>query len=198
MQRFAGVFDYKLSLSIFAFIFVAELPDKTALASLVLATRHRPLPVFIGAALALTIQSVIAVAAGGLFSLLPTKVVHIGAGLLFLVSAIFMWRRKEEANLDTRDSDQRGGFFRVLWIVFGVVFVAEWGDLTQIATAGFAARYHAPMTVFCAATSALWAVAALAVLVGNRAGKLLDPRVTQRIAAVLFAAVGIALLSGRL
>jgi putative Ca2+/H+ antiporter (TMEM165/GDT1 family) len=188
---------YKLFLSVFAVIFVAELPDKTALASLVLATRHRPLPVFIGAALALTVQSVVAVAAGRLFALLPAKVVHVGAGVLFLVSAVFMWRRKEEHEGGTKDSGQRAGFFRALWVVFCVVFVAEWGDLTQIATAGFAARYHAPVTVFCAATAALWAVAGIAVFVGHRAGKLLDPRLTQRIAAVLFAGVGAALLLGR-
>lgn len=189
---------YKLFLSVFAVIFVAELPDKTALASLVLATRHRALPVFLGAALALTVQSIIAVAAGGLFSLLPTKVVHVGAGVLFLVSAVFMWRRKDEDEPATKDSGQQLGFWRALGLVFGVVFVAEWGDLTQIATAGFAARYHAPLTVFCAATAALWAVAAIAVFVGNRAGKLLDPHLTQRIAAVLFAGVGVALLLGRL
>jgi putative Ca2+/H+ antiporter (TMEM165/GDT1 family) len=193
------MFDQKLFLSVFAFIFVAELPDKTALASVVLATRHRPLPVFLGAALALAVQSVVAVAAGGLFALLPAKVVHIGAGVLFLVSAIFMWRRKEEAEEGFKDdSPEGGGFFKPLWLAFGVVFVAEWGDLTQLATAGFAARYHARLTIFCAATLALWAVAALAVLIGNRAAKILDPKLTQKVAAVLFAGVGVALLLGRL
>jgi Ca2+/H+ antiporter, TMEM165/GDT1 family len=194
------MFDYRLFLSVFGVIFVAELPDKTALASLVLATRHRALPVFLGAALALTVQSLIAVAAGRLFALLPMSVVHIGAGILFLVSAIFMWRRKEEVAEESKTEAQAQhlSFFRALWLVFGVVFVAEWGDLTQIATAGFAARYHAPVTVFCAATVALWAVAAIAVFVGNRAGKLLDPHLTQKIAAVLFAGVGVALLLGRL
>jgi Ca2+/H+ antiporter, TMEM165/GDT1 family len=78
--------------------------------------------------------------------------------------------------------------------VFTVVFIAEWGDLTQIATAGFEARYQSPILVFAAATAALWSVAALAVFVGNRAGRLLDARVTQRIAAVLFGLVGTALL----
>jgi putative Ca2+/H+ antiporter (TMEM165/GDT1 family) len=189
---------YRLFVSVFAVIFVAELPDKTALASLVLATRHRALPVFLGAALALTVQSAVAVAAGGLFSLLPAKVVHVGAGILFLGSAVFMWRRKDEDEGGLKDGDRAVGFFRALWIVFGVVFVAEWGDLTQIATAGFAARYHAPATVFCAATAALWLVAGIAVFVGNRAGKLLNPRVTQRVAAVLFAAIGVALLAGRI
>src|SRR5450631_1153131 len=103
MRRLIGMFDYRLFLSIFAFIFVAELPDKTALASLVLATRHRPLPVFLGAALALTIQSVIAVAAGHLFSLLPAKAVHVGAGIVFLVSAIIMWRRHSDEADSSKD-----------------------------------------------------------------------------------------------
>ncbi|HTA35943.1 MAG TPA: TMEM165/GDT1 family protein [Solirubrobacteraceae bacterium] len=193
------MFDYRLFFSIFGVIFVAELPDKTALASLVLATRYRATPVFLGAALALAVQSLIAVAAGRLFSLLPVKVVHVGAGVLFLVSAVFMWRRKDEEEAAPKDGaePQQVGFLRALWIVFSVVFIAEWGDLTQIATAGFAARYHAPVTVFCAATAALWAVAAIAVFAGNRAGKLLDPHLTQKIAAVLFAGVGVALLLGR-
>src|SRR5256885_1002062 len=82
--------------SVFAIIFVAELPDKTALASLVLATRHKPLPVFVGAALALTVQSVVAVAAGHLLGLLPPRTVHIASGVLFLASAIVMWMRKSE------------------------------------------------------------------------------------------------------
>jgi len=190
--------DHRLFLSIFGFIFIAELPDKTALASLVLATRHRALPVFLGAAMALTVQSAVAVATGRLFALLPAKAVHLGAGVLFLVSAIFMWRRKEEDEPGDETEGQPAGFLKAFSIVFSVVFIAEWGDLTQIATAGFAARYRAPVTVFCAATAALWAVAGLAVFIGNRAGKLLNPVITQKIAAVLFAGVGVALLAGRL
>ena len=82
--------------SVFGVIFLAELPDKTALAALVLATRHRPLPVFLGTALALVIQSLIAVIAGSLLSALPAQPVRIGAGLLFLGSAVWMWRRKDD------------------------------------------------------------------------------------------------------
>jgi len=76
------------------------------------------------------------------------------------------------------------------------VFVAEWGDLTQIGTAGFAAKYSAWLTVFLASSLALCSVAALAVVVGNRAGKLLDPVLTQRAAAVVFAIVGVLLATG--
>ncbi len=188
---------WALLASVFGVVFVAELPDKTALAALVLATRHRPLPVLLGAASALTIQSIVAVAAGHLLSLLPPRPVHVVAGIVFLVSAVAMWLRKEDDEKDVRDRDVRG-FWASVWLVFGVVFVAEWGDLTQLATAALAARYRAPIVVFAGATLALWAVAAIAVFVGHRAGKLLDPHVTKRIAAALFAVVGAALVAGLL
>ena len=185
-----------LFLSVFGVIFVAELPDKTALATLVLATRHKPWPVFLGTALALTVQSVVAVAAGGLLSMLPSRPVHIAAGALFLVSAVYMWRRKEEKESPTHGPEKDGSFFRSARLVFTVIFIAEWGDLTQLATAALAARYKAPLTVFLAATAALWSVAGIAVFLGNRAGKLLDAKLTQKIAAAIFVFLGLALITG--
>jgi putative Ca2+/H+ antiporter (TMEM165/GDT1 family) len=185
----------RLFVSIFAVIFVAELPDKTALASLVLATRHRALPVLAGAAAALAIQSLVAVIAGSLLGLLPPRAVHIGSGVLFLVSAIVMWRKHEE-EADAGQDGGQVGFAKAFTMSFMVVFVAEWGDLTQIATAGFAAHSRQPVLVFCAATAALWAVAAVAVIVGKHAGHLLNPKITQKVAAVLFALVGVALITG--
>lgn len=186
--------------SVFGVIFVAELPDKTALAALVLATRHKALPVFLGTALALTVQSVVAVAAGGLLSLLPARPVHVGAGLLFLVSAVVMWRRQADDDEDEAGPGHHAHhpptFLRSFGTVFGVVFIAEWGDLTQLGTAALAARYKSPLAVFGGATLALWGVAGLAVFVGNRAGKLLDPELTKRVAAVIFGLLGIALVVG--
>jgi Ca2+/H+ antiporter, TMEM165/GDT1 family len=191
---------WQLLLSVFGVIFVAELPDKTALAALVLATHYEPLPVFMGAALALTVQSAVAVAAGGLLSTLPSRPVHAGAGMLFLVSAVLMWQRRgtdaSERWRSRAAADTRPSFQGALWAVFVVVFIAEWGDLTQLGTAALAARYAAPLAVFCGATLALWAVTALAVVVGNRAGKLLDPEHTKKVAAVVFALIGLLLLIG--
>lgn len=178
-------------------VFVAELPDKTALAALVLASRNAAMPVFVGTAAALTVQSAVAVAAGQLVSLLPPGVVHLVAGAVFLVSAVVMWLRKPDDEEAAATAD-KPGFWRTAWLVFVVVFIAEWGDLTQIATAALAARYAAPLAVFVGSTAALWSVSAIAVVVGNRAGKLLSPRVTQKVAAVLFAVVGAALLAGLL
>jgi putative Ca2+/H+ antiporter (TMEM165/GDT1 family) len=196
---------FKLGAYVFGVIFVAELPDKTALAALVLATRHRALPVFLGSALALTVQSAVAVAAGSLFSLLPARAVHWGAGIVFIGSAFIMWTRKEQPGKalalekdDGRAHTASAAFWKAAATVFGVVFIAEWGDLTQLATAAFAARERSPVVIFIAATAALWAVAGIAVGIGNRAAKVLDPMVTKRVAAILFAAIGVALVIGYL
>jgi putative Ca2+/H+ antiporter (TMEM165/GDT1 family) len=152
--------------------------------------------VFVGTATALTVQSVVAVGAGQLLSLLPSRVVHVVSGLVFLASAVAMWLRKVATEDEQKKSADGPGFWRAAWLVFGVVFIAEWGDLTQLATAALAAHYAAPVAVFAGATAALWSVAAIAVFVGHRAGKLLSPALTQRIAAVVFAVVGVALVVG--
>jgi putative Ca2+/H+ antiporter (TMEM165/GDT1 family) len=186
----------QVALSVYGLIFIAELPDKTALATLVLATRHRPLPVFLGAAAALAIQSLVAVGAGQVIALLPARIVHVVAGIVFIVSALAMWFQREEPDDEKDDAAPSVGFWRATWISFAVLFVAEWGDLTQLATAALAARYRAPVAVFAGATLALWSVVALAAVAGNRVGKVLSPRTTLRVAAVLFGVVGVALVAG--
>lgn len=187
--------DLRIFATVFGVIFLAELPDKTAVAAVVLATRHRPMPVFVGTALALVVQSVVAVCAGGVLSLLPARPVHIAAGLLFLVSAVFMWRREEEPE-EAADAAHPEGFWPAVWKSFLVVFIAEWGDLTQLGTAALAARYRAPVTVFVSASLALCLVAAIAVFIGNRLSAVLHPRHTQRVAALVFVVLGIGLVSG--
>lgn len=182
-------------LSVFAVIFVAELPDKSALTAFVLATRHKPFAVFAGAAIALTLQSLVAVAAGHLLSRLPSRAVHIGAGVLFVGSAVVMWRQAEETEVREKDGPD-AGFWKTAWVAFAVIFLVEWGDLTQLATAALAAHYAAPVTVFVGATAALWAVVGIAVFAGSHAGKLLPPRATKRVASAIFCAVGIAFMTG--
>ncbi len=188
---------FSLFLYVFGVIFVAELPDKTALAALVLATRNKPIPVFAGTAVALAVQSAVAVAAGRLFALLPARPVHVVAGLVFVVSAGVMYVRKEEAPAAAHESggaSTEASFVRTAVASFTVVFLAEWGDLTQLGTAALAARYAAPWVIFFASTLALCAAAAVAIVVGNRAAKVLNPVAVQKVAAVLFALVGLALV----
>ena len=190
-----------VAFSVFTLVFLLELPDKTALAVVLLATRHRPLPVLAGAAGAFAVQTVVAVFAGSLFGLLPRDLVRIAAGILFLVLAFILIRRnlrrvrmEEEREVETEE--RRMG--HPLLASFTVVFIAEWGDLTQLATAALQARYQQPLIVFLAALIALWLVTGLAVVLGNRLGSLIPERPLQIGAAVVMVVAGIALLSGLL
>jgi putative Ca2+/H+ antiporter (TMEM165/GDT1 family) len=185
--------------TVFTVIFLLELPDKTALAALLLATRHRPLPVLLGAAAAFVIQSAVAVAAGSLLSLLPREPIRVGAGLLFLVMAALLVRRnfrKEESEEKRAVEQEERRHRRPFVTAFTVVFVAEWGDLTQLATAALQARYQQPVVVFTAATLALWGVSAIAVTLGNRLGAWIPERPLQLAAAGVMVLVAVALITG--
>jgi putative Ca2+/H+ antiporter (TMEM165/GDT1 family) len=189
--------DWKLFGSTFALIFVSELPDKTAFASLLLATRNRPLPVFFGAASAFVVQSFVAVTFGSLLNLLPANLIHVGAGLVFWILAVLMWRRKEPGEEEVyHGGGAQNRFVKTMISSFVVIFIAEWGDLTQLATAALSARYAAPATIFAAATLALWAVTGVAVVIGHSARQTVQPKLLQRIAAITFVAVGTTLLIG--
>lgn len=146
---------------------------------------------FAGAAAAFVVQCFIAVAFGGVLSLLPARAVRAGAGLVFLGFAWAMWNREEEEMPEVEAPPEEPGFLSSAAAAFAVIFVAEWGDLTQLATATLAARHGRPLTVFLAATSALWCVAGLAVAAGRRLKASFDPRPLERFAAALFALVGV-------
>lgn len=156
--------------SVFGLIFVAELPDKTAIASLVLGTKYRASWVFTGVAAAFAIHVVIAVAAGALIAQLPRRPVEAMVGALFLVGAIGLWRRTTSDDEDEKTVGElpaNAGFARVSSMGFVIIFVAEFGDLTQILCANLAAHYNAPLAVGIGATLGLLAVALLAILGGK-------------------------------
>ncbi|RFU21464.1 UPF0016 domain-containing protein [Geodermatophilus marinus] len=173
----------------FALVLPVELPDKTLFASLVLATRFAPLPVFVGVGTAFGLQVAIAVTAGSLLSLLPEALVSGVVTVLFLVGAVLLWRAAgsgpEEAG-EAADARERTSFLRAATISFGVLFAAEWGDLSQLATAGLAARLGAPVSVFLGAWAALLVVSGLAVFLGSRLADRLPVALIRRVAAALF------------
>ena len=171
---------------VFGVIFIAELPDKSLFASLVLGSRFPAWYVWLGAASAFSVHVVIAVTAGKLLSFLPHPALESIVALLFLTGAMLLFfgkhgvedekppRVKVAPKVDSR-------FWKIYGTSFGVVFLGEWGDVTQIATANYAASYHDPWSVGLGALLALWAVTALAVTLGVRALTLVPPRVLQRI-----------------
>src|ERR1700730_17063519 len=148
--------------SAFAIVFVAELPDKTALASLVLATRFRARDVIAGAWLAFLVQTIVATVAGTFLHLFPERPIHIAAGVGFLVFAGLALRRDTSDELaeeeESAASAQRRRRLPPVVVSFLVVFAAEWGDLTQLATAALVARVHNPLPVAAGAIAALWLV----------------------------------------
>ncbi len=166
---------------------IAEVPDKTAIASMLLGAGRYPVAVFIGVAGAFVIQSAVAVAFGSTISLIPGHVVHLLAGILFIVFAVMMWWRSMGSGIDDEHSQRSAaGFWSAAGSAFLVIFIAEWGDLTQLATAALAAEHPLPLTIFCAATLALWLVSAVAIWLGHRLRASLPVRLLQRIAAVAF------------
>ena len=76
---------------------------------------------------------------------------------------------------------------------FVVIFIAEWGDLTQILTANLAAHYHSGLSVAVGSILALWTVAALAVLGGQGLLRFVNISTIRKVtAAVLFVFGGVA------
>ena len=178
----------------FVAVLPAELPDKTILACLILSSRYRPSVVFGGAATAFLAQVIIAVAAGGALSLLPHHVIEASAAGVFVVGAalLFMQREKQDQQdeQDEQDEDSgrdgaRTGFWPVFGTAFAVVFLAEFGDLTQFMTISLAARFHDPISVGIGATLALWVAAGCAVTLGWRLLKLIPMQWLTRGAAVV-------------
>jgi putative Ca2+/H+ antiporter (TMEM165/GDT1 family) len=180
---------WSVVLAAFVLVLPVELPDKTLFASLVLATRFPPLPVLVGVGTAFGLQVAIAVTAGSLLSLLPEALVTGVVALLFLVGAVILWRSATggpEDGGEAAEAREQTSFLRAAAISFGVLFAAEWGDLSQLATAGLAARYDAPLSVFAGSWAALLVVSGLAVFLGKKLADRLPIALIRRVAAGLF------------
>jgi Ca2+/H+ antiporter, TMEM165/GDT1 family len=185
--------DLAVALTTFVVIFPAELPDKSLFASLVLGTRFRPLPVFCGVAAAFAVHVVIAVAIGGVFALLPQRLVLFVVAALFAGGSALLLLGKEDdseaAEASSAVTDRSP--VRIALASFGVVFLGEWGDITQITTANLAARYGAPLSVGTGALLALWSVAALALSVGRGLVQRVPARLVRRITGVILAVLAV-------
>ena len=180
----------------FLAVFPAELPDKTMVATVVLTTRYRrPAAVWIGAAAAFTVHVVVAVTAGRLLTALPEVGVQLGVAALFATGAVLLWRSDEGIEVAGDLVAPPSTFLAAVAGSFGVVLLAEWGDLTQLATAGLAARSDAPVWTGLGALAALWTVAAIAATAGTALARRIPVRLLRRIAAVVFATLAVVTLA---
>ena len=173
-------FDLAAAAIAFALIFPSEFPDKTFVASLVLATRFRHLWVWLGIVAAFAVQMAIAVLAGSLLTFLPQRIVLAATFVLFVVGAVLLIK----GGLTSRAAERAAAVaeeqevvarvaavaaptaWRVVVTSFLVIFVAEWGDLSQLLTAGLAARTGSPLSVYLGSWLAVSLVCGIAVAVG--------------------------------
>ena len=159
----------------FGSIFIVELPDKTFIAALVLSTRYKPLAVWIGVGLAFGVQTLVAVTAGALATLLPDELIKSVAILIFLLGAFLLVRTAPGADAEEKAQEEEyaaksaepKSFVGAAVASFLVLFAAEWGDLSQLLTISFVTKYHDHVNVFIGAWSALLVVSGLAVLAGR-------------------------------
>jgi len=176
----------------FGTVFLAELPDKTMVASLVLTTRYRrPLAVWVGVSSAFVLHVVLAVSIGSLLRRLPDTPVKLAVAALFLIGGAMLLRGEADDDDDGDVLPNDISFRRVALTSASVVGLAEFGDLTQLATAGIATRYAAPIAVALGAWCALATVAALAVTAGKWIVQHVPLQLVQRIAGCVFIAFGV-------
>jgi len=159
----------------FLLILPIELPDKTFIATLVLATRYKPLPVWIGVSVAFLVQTVVAVTLGGLIGELPRMPVEIFAALMFMVGGLILIRGAGKADVEEAETEHefeakaKAGIhgWQVVGTSFLVLFVAEWGDLSQLLTVGLVVKYQDRVSVAVGAFLALATVSALGAVLGR-------------------------------
>lgn len=192
---------------VFGAIFLVELPDKTFIATLVMSTRFRPLLVWIGVGLAFLVQTLVAVVAGGLLAKLPTTPVQLVAIAMFLIGGVILLKGAAGADAEEAETEEefaeksnrqvRG--WQIVSMCFGIIFLAEWGDLSQLLTASMVLKYGEPVSVFLGAWAALLAVSALGAALGRTLLTKMKLSTIRRIGGVVclvLALMGILELTG--
>jgi Ca2+/H+ antiporter, TMEM165/GDT1 family len=173
---------------------LGEMGDKTQLLALLLAARFRaPRPIIAGILVATLANHALAAALGAWLTQVVDPVwLRWGLGVSFIAVALWMLV-PDQAGADSATERSRWGVFGITVIAF---FLAEMGDKTQIATVMLAARYNALVTVTAGTTLGMMIANVPAVLLGERAVKFVPIAWVHRIAAAVFAAIGVAVLAG--
>jgi putative Ca2+/H+ antiporter (TMEM165/GDT1 family) len=179
--------------AVFPVIFLGELPDKTMFASLVMATRGRPFAVWLGATAAFAVHVVIATTVGVLLiDILPHRAVEVAVALTFFAGAGFALSGGRRGGDDPEQAGSAQDVMRrrTAMTTFVLIFLAEWGDLTQVLTVNLAARYHSPWSVGLGALVAMAAVAGIAVAGGQGLLRFVNVSVVRVITGVVLITLG--------
>lgn len=193
--------NFALVATTFGVVLPAELPDKTFIAGVVLSARHRPFAVWVGTAAGLVLQAGIGVLAGRLLALLPHRVVEAVVTGLFLLGGLYLVllrERKVASSADqlAEEQDKRVGpppesFLKVALTAFGVVALAEFGDLTQVIVTNFAARYRDPLSVFVGAAAAFLLVSGAGVATGRTLVRYVPLALVRKLSGLVLVGFGV-------
>jgi putative Ca2+/H+ antiporter (TMEM165/GDT1 family) len=191
-------FDIIVFLTTFALILPAELPDKSFLMTLVLATKQPRFAVWVGASIAFALQATIAVSAGGLLSALPRKPVVGVVMVIFMAGAFFLfrsaWKERQQIGVETEEVEAASTprtWGSAMLLTLGVIFTAEWGDITQISAAANAAATGNPLSVGLGAWAAEITVAGLGVWLGDRIRGRIHPSRLHAITGIVLTVLSI-------
>ena len=178
-----------------ALMFLLELPDKTMIATIVMSTRARPSSIVIGASSAFVVQMGIAVGAGGLLTLLPAHVKDLIVALLFLGGGAYLLLSRESKAEETGSreamSEQTSTRLKEIATAFSVIFVAEFGDLTQIQAANLTVKTHQPLEVFLAGSLALIIVSFIAAYGGQQLQRVVPLKWIRLGGGLIFTGLGV-------
>jgi len=206
--------------TVFALIAVAELPDKTMIATLVMGARGRPLLVWLGASCAFLVHVTVAVVAGRFLELLPHRTVQIVVTVIFLLGAaylLFIPERSEEARGEREAHHElpegtapavglavgaeaadgpaapiaTATAWRIVAGAFGVILIGEIGDLTQLLVLNLSAHYHKPFSVFTGALAGLVFISGVAAFGGRALLRVLPLPLIRRLGGVVLLGFGV-------
>ena len=149
----------------FALIAAAEIGDKSQLVCMTLASRHRAMPVLLGAIAAFALLNTLAVVFGvAIASWLPDYIVAGTVAFLFAAFGIHSLRVQEEEDDDEEVKEKSG--HGIFFTTFLLITVAEFGDKTQLAVVALSSTV-APIAVWLGSTAALASTSALGILAGR-------------------------------
>ena len=169
---------------------LAEMGDKTQLSVLLLSSRTREYAQLLaGIMLAFLLADGFAILVGSwVTNVIPVHLVKLVSGAVFLLFGVMILRgdkeEEEESRLSPRNAFVSG---------FSMIFLSEWGDKTQIASALFATEYD-PRLVFVGVMTALLILSVMAIYLGKFLAGRIDRKRITRIAGVVFLLIGLSFM----
>jgi len=170
---------------------LAEMGDKTQLSVILLSSRTREyIPLLAGVMLAFLITDGFAILIGSwMTGIIPLDLLKLISGGVFILFGALILRG------DQKEAEEERGLSsgNALLSGFSLIFLSEWGDKTQIASALFATEYN-PFMVFIGVMAALFILSVMAIYLGQIISQKVDRKLVSRIAGTIFLIIGIAII----